>query len=64
MNIYEVRFAVNKDNTMLVIKQYGRSSDEISSWWTKYFSKGREHDDYTYVDCILLESNVNSPYGD
>lgn len=64
MNIYEVRFAVNKDNTLLVIKQYGHSPEEISSLWTKYFSKGREHDDYTYVDCILIESNVNSPYGD
>lgn len=64
MNIYEVRFAVNKDNTMLVIRQYGHSTDEIASLWTKYFSKGREHDAFTYIDCMLLEQDVHSPYGE
>ena len=63
MNIYEVRFAVNKDNTILCVEQFGKSEEEIQKYWTTYFNKGRRHDEYTFIDCVLKKTGVNCPYG-
>ena len=58
MNIYSIRFAVNKpkyhDNSILEIQQFGHNIEEIETFWKQYFNKGRNEDDYTFIDCTFL----------
>lgn len=61
MNIYSIRFVVNETNTVLCLKQYGHSAEEIENFWRSYYSEGRK-DKYTFVDCELLETDVKCPY--
>jgi len=62
MNIYTLRFVCNKDNSILEVEQFGNSEKEIKDYWTKYFSKGKSIDAFTYIDCVLKVSNVKCQY--